>query len=196
MATTRLLNFMARALATGLFLTVFCVRAPAQDQMTVFVPGNAGGDFGNPAVGSEPFVSAISVDRAGTVTVTYVSGRVTDIYDVDAGPEGVPCPDECAQLPLQEALGIGTSSIQDRTVEHLDALIGVFIPKTRVDAPGFSPVDGTKGTTEVGIIPSDLFLVGAGKTFQVGGAGTLYLGINDNYLSDNGGGFTVTVTGP
>ena len=41
-----------------------------------------------------------------------------------------------------------------------------------------------------------LFLIGTGKTFRVSEAGTLFLGINDCWVGDNGGGFTVTITGP
>jgi hypothetical protein len=43
---------------------------------------------------------------------------------------------------------------------------------------------------------SGLFFIGTGKTFVVKLAGTLFLGINDNAVRDNGGGFTVAVTGP
>jgi hypothetical protein len=45
-------------------------------------------------------------------------------------------------------------------------------------------------------MPDGLFLIGAGKTFSVSEAGTLFLGINDCEVSDNSGGFNVTVTGP
>lgn len=181
-------------LLAGLVLCLAsAVSAPAQT--TVFVPGNAGGDFGNPSEGSAPLIPALIVEQPGTITITYVTGTVTDINGVDTGPEGVPC-DYCAQLPLQEAHATGTASISGRTMDHLDGLIGAFVPKRRVEAPGFSPVDGAKGIVSVGIGPWHLFFVGTGITFKTKEAGTLYLGINDNWLSDNGGGFTVAVAGP
>ncbi len=45
-------------------------------------------------------------------------------------------------------------------------------------------------------MPDALFFIGTGKTFRTGEAGTLFLGINDCRVGDNGGGFTVTVTVP
>jgi hypothetical protein len=83
-----------------------------------------------------------------------------------------------------------------KKITNLDALIGVFVPQSRVQKTGFSPIDGTKGVAKVGIMPCNLFFIGTGKTFPVSEAGTLYLGINDWYVGDNGGGFNVTVTGP
>ena len=58
----------------------------------------------------------------------------------------------------------------------------------------FQPVDGTKALARHGIVPSTLVFVGTGKTFWVFEAGTLYLGINDYFVDDNGGGFNVTVS--
>ena len=76
------------------------------------------------------------------------------------------------------------------------ALIGTFVPAARVNHSGFTAIDGTKGATRVGIKPNDLFFIGEGRTFEVGEAGTLFLGINDTGVRDNSGGFTVEVTGP
>ena len=39
-----------------------------------------------------------------------------------------------------------------------------------------------------------LFFIGEGKTIQTDGPGTLYLGINDWHVSDNGGAFVVDVS--
>ncbi len=174
----------------SLLLVVLIVVAPviAQAQNQVFVPGNASGWFGNPLSGQMPLVNAISVTKASTITVTYVSGTITDINGVDTGPDGVPC--VCAQLPIEEAGGF----VQQGTAQHLDGLIGVFVPSATVNRPGFQAIDGTKGVAQVGILPNGLFFIGTSKTFSVTTAGTLFLGINDNFVSDNGGGFTVTVS--
>lgn len=158
-------------------------------QTDLFIPGNASGYFGNPMVGQMPFVSAVTVKGSATITVTYTSGTITDINGVNTGPDGVDC-NYCAQLPIEEATGF----LQTGTAHHLDALIGVFVPSWRVNHAGFSPIDGTKGVAEIGIMPDGLFFIGTSKTFKVSGAGTLYLGINDNWVSDNGGGFNVTVS--
>ena len=96
----------------------------------------------------------------------------------------------CCQLPLQEA-----DAVAGGKVKNLCALIGVFVPQTRVqDHRGFNPIDGTKNFTRVGIRPGGIFFIGESKTFSVTQPGTLYLGINDQLVSDNGGGFNVEVS--
>jgi hypothetical protein len=179
----------AALMLTMLVLIVAATTTAAQTN--VFVPGNASGFFGNPADQVHPFVLALTVSGPGTITVTYVSGTVTDAGNVNTGPNGVPWPTIGAQSPLQEAVGrLG------KKITNLDALIGIFVPQFRVQKAGFSAVDGTKNVTKVGIVPNKLFFIGTGKTFPVSEAGTLFLGINDWIVGDNGGGFNVTVTGP
>jgi len=180
----------AARILTLLVLTVAATITAAQTE--IFVPGNASGLFGNPVNHVAPFVPAITVNGPGTITVTYVSGTVNFGGSVDAGPNGVPWTCNCNfQLPLQEAQGVSV-----RKVNKMAALIGVFVSQSRVGRKGFQAIDGTKNATPVGIMPGCLFFIGEGKTFDVNGAGTLFLGINDAGVSDNSGGFNVTVTGP
>lgn len=162
-------------------------------QTTVFVPGNTNGCFGNPVDTCVPLVAAFTVSGGGRITVSYVSGTVTDCCGVNAGPDGAPWTwtNNRSQAPLQEKFGVVVKKIT-----KLDALIGVFVPQSRVLRKGFSALDGTKGVSPVGIMPDGLFFIGTGKTIWVSEAGTLFLGINDCWISDNGGGFTVTVTRP
>ena len=177
---------------TAFLLVLLLAVVAAHAQVQVFVPGTASGGFGTPALNWVPLVPAIAVNGPGTITVTYVSGTVTDAYGVNTGPNGVPITEPAGwALPLQERDGLGGG-----TVKNLDALIGVFVPATRVNRPGFAAVDGTKAVAAVGIMPNGLVFVGTGKTFVVKQAGTLFLGINDQIMGDNGGGFTVLVTGP
>ena len=158
-------------------------------QVQVFVPGNASGYFGNPADQAIPFVPALTVNGPGTITVTYVSGTVTDAGGVNTGPDGTTWNNGTAQTPLQEAKGIAGG-----TINNLDALIGAFVPAVRANHSGFAAIDGTKDATRVGIIPHEVFFIGESITFAVTEAGTLYLGINDWVVSDNSGGFNVTVS--
>jgi hypothetical protein len=192
-------TFVHRVTAFGpsavLLLTMLVLIAGATTtaaQTNVFVPGTASGYFGNPQDRAVPFVPAITVSGPGTITVTYVSGTVTDCCGIDTGPNGVTytCGYQC-QFPLQEANGVAS-----RKTSREDALIGVFVSQSRVQRAGFNALDGTKNVTKVGIKPGYLFFIGTGKTFSVSQAGTLFLGINDIYVGDNGGGFNVTVTGP
>jgi len=163
-------------------------------QTNVFVPGNASGGFGNgdPVDEYIQLIPALTVSGPGTITVTYVSGLVVWDGAGDAtGPDGTTCDWCVGQTPLNEAQGIGLME-----VEKIAALIGVFVPQNRAQHAGFKALDGTKNVTPVGILPNGLFFIGTGRTGSVSEAGTLYLGINDWHVSDNSGGFNVTVTGP
>jgi len=176
------------ALVLAILVAAAATTAHAQNQ--VFVPGNASGFFGNPADEINPLVAGISVTGPGTITVTYVSGVVTDAGGGnDIGPTGVKWNTGSAQTPLQEAKGVSGGWIK-----NLDALIGVFVSASRVNRSGFNPVDGTKDVTKVGVMPNGLFFIGTGISLPVTEAGTLYLGINDWAVGDNGGGFNVTVS--
>ena len=177
--------------ATVLCLVLAATAANAQT-VIVSVPGNALGSFGNPACCSFPLVTALTVSGPGTITVSYISGTVTDSGGINTGPNGVVWNVTGNQFPLQEASGISGGP-----VDNLDALIGVFVPRLRVLASGFSPVDGTKGTPsapKVGILPTGLVFIGTGRTIVAEEAGTLFLGINDDNAASNGGAFLVSVT--
>ena len=161
-------------------------------QTTVFVPGNASGCFGSPNDTCVPLVAALTVSGAGTITVTYVSGTV-NLGPFSVGPTGGRAVVGAgSQYPLQEA-----NAVSGGTLDNVGALIGVFVPTYRVnDHRGFQAVDGTKSVSRVGIKPNLLRFIGESFTFNVGQAGTLYLGINDTLVNDNSGGFTVTVSQP
>lgn len=176
--------------AAALFFLIAVGTATAQTTATVFVPGNTLGDFGNPSVdGNQPYVTGIVASGPGTIVITYLSGTVTDCCpELSTGPDGTPFNFASGQSPLQEAEGIAGGTIDD-----LDALIGTFVPQSRVQAPGFSPVDGTKDRVSVGLLPSALFFIGTGKRLSVSQAGTLFLGINDDNAAGNGGGYNVLI---
>ncbi len=190
------------ALMLALLVSCFAP-ATAGAQTSVFVPGNAGGCFGNnPGGGNSecvPFVPALTVSGPGTITVTYVSGLVTWTPCCTTGPLGVSCPAKGAptgcglsQTPLAESRGTQPK----KTIIKIGALIGAFVPQVRAQAEGFQPLDGSKNVVPVGIMPGTVFFIGTGRTITVTEAGTLFLGINDWWVPDNSGGFNVTVTGP
>jgi len=181
----------ATASVLALFTLLVAVSTVTHAQVTVFVPGKASGDFGNPVATLVPFVSALTVTAPGTIQITYLSGMVQFGIGLFTGPNGASWDLGQVQTPLQEAKGVANGH-----VNNLAALIGVFVPTSRVETPGFKAIDGTKNLTPAGIVPSTLFFIGTSKTINVHGPGTLFLGINDEGVEDNGGGFTVQVTGP
>ena len=182
------MNGMRIALLIVALAAASTIAANAQTQ--IFVPGNASGFFGNPVDQSVPLVSAVAVSGPGTITVTYASGTVDVGGEHVVGPNGFgPWPTAGSQYPLQEARGVTT-----RTAMRIGALIGIFVPTTRVNHSRFIAIDGTKNVAPFGIMPGGLFFIGEGKTFDVSEAGTLFLGINDTLVGDNTGGFSVTVS--
>ena len=175
----------------ALLMFIAAVTLAASAQTEVFVSGQTNGAFGGPIDMVIPYVPAVTVDGPATITITYLDGTITDAGGVNTGPNGVDW--DCTnwgQLPLQEDHGIAGGKCP-----YLDALIGLFVPQPRAGHKGFSPVDGTKALARVGIMPNKLFFIGEGKTFDVDYAGTLYLGINDCWVGDNGGGFNVEEIG-
>ena len=181
----------ATASVLALFTLLVTVSIVADAQVTVFVSGKASGDFGNPVATLVPFVPALTVTGPSTIQITYISGMVQFGIGLITGPNGAPWDLGPVQTPLQETNGVAHGH-----VNNLAALIGAFVPKSRVDTPGFQAIDGTKNLTPAGIIPERLFFIGTSKTIHVNVAGTLFLGINDEGIEDNAGGFTVQVTGP
>jgi len=178
----------------AIMLFVFAVIGAGLAQTQVTVPGNASGYFGNRADMMVPLVSALTVTGPGTITITYVSGTVNlggGGGGIQSGPNGVTYNAGHAQMPLQEARGVTGGTIND-----FGALMGVFVPQSRVNHKGFSATDGTKYNVRIGIMPENLFFVGESKTINVPGAGTLFLGINDEGVVDNSGEFVVEVSGP
>ena len=180
-----------RKLALVWFVLLAVTVGLAQTQVTV--PGNASGDFGNHTDLVVPLVPAITVTGPGAITVTYVSGTVylTGGGGLPTGPTGITSDTGQGQLPLQEAQGIAGG-----VVNNFGALMGVFVPQSRVGCKGFSAIDGTKHAVHIGVRPVDLFFVGESKTINVTEAGTLFLGINDEGVVDNSGSFVLTVSGP
>jgi len=186
-------NLKKIALIFALLVVATTIAAQAQQDIQVFVPGNASGYFGNWNDQVVPLVPAITVDGPGSITVTYVSGTVNwGTPGVDVGPNGGSYAASNFQFPLQEA----DSTAPHTKIHNIAALIGAFVPRSRVNTPGFIAIDGTKNAAPIGIRPGWLFFIGEGKTFAAKEAGTLFLGINDTLVSDNTGGFTVEVTGP
>jgi hypothetical protein len=103
---------MKAAIPTSLIILVLIAAATSAGAQTqVFVPGTATGFFGGPSPDIQvPFVPAITVSGPSWITVTYISGTVTDCCGVNTGPDGVPWPMAAEQFPLQEAVGVGRES--------------------------------------------------------------------------------------
>jgi hypothetical protein len=159
---------------------------------TVTVPANANGQFGSDPAhpgGFVPLVKAITVTKAATITIKYLSGTWCITPTVcGIGPNGIQFnQDSTGGSPLQERVGATFG-----TITNIGSLIGAFVPEPLVNTSGFEATDGTKLASGIGIMPNQLFFVGTYNTIDVG-PGTLYLGINDGAVADNFGSLTVTV---
>jgi hypothetical protein len=184
--------------AAGAMAAIWLVSTTAYAWDTIVtVPGNACGGFGLTAEGYVPFVVAKEITTKGVLKITYDSGTVTDGGGINTGPDGIPYSlGGGEQSPLQEIIGVTNGSIS-----NVDALIGAFVPAYIVNTLGFAALDSTKKPSYVppkaGIAPRKLFFVGSQTTYvDVRERGTLFLGINDWYCSDNGGGFRVRISDP
>lgn len=180
-------------LATALFLPI----TTFAKTVTVIVPATASGNFGYYSAASDAnataLVKAVTVTKATTIKLSHVDGewRASDSLPLaDANGHDWSAGD-WEQAPLQEASGV--TGVKTK---NLMALVGAFIPKSLVDSSIFTPVDGTKKSRGLGIMPDKLFFVGTDNVIQTNGAGTLYLGVNDPYVSDNSGSLTVEITTP
>lgn len=177
---------MNRALrvVTGLLLLLPVCMA---DTIVVTVPGNASGGFGSPSDQTTPFVLAIKVRLASSITIT-ATGCVTDAGISCVTPDGFSF--FGMLTPLQEA---GLAGNPDT---HVDGLIGAFVPAVTAANPNFKPIDNANPACSPGpcIDRTQVFFIGSSKTFAVGEAGTLYLGIDDFIVGDNGGSFQVTIS--
>jgi hypothetical protein len=182
-------------LATALFLPITTFAKTVT--VTVIVPATASGNFGGSGdSNSTALVKAITVTKATTIKISHVDGEWrssnTNTYPyTDANGHDAPI-SAADQLPLQQVTGVRGSA----GVTNSMALIGAFIPKALINSSTFTPVDGTKKSRGLGIMPDKLFFVGTDNVIQTNGAGTLYLGVNDCCVGDNSGSLTIEVTTP
>src|SRR5260370_17070463 len=109
-------GYMAR-MKTLLLLAVCVLAATSvvyaqQVTASVFVPSNASGSFGNPlGSGGAPLVSALTVTGPATITVTYVSGTITDAGGVNTRPNGDTCNTAAAHTPLHDQQAVSRGSL-------------------------------------------------------------------------------------
>lgn len=182
--------------------TFVCSSASA----ALMVGAGANGRFGTPESGGTGLVEGWVFTGAGeTVTIT-----ATGTINIGGGPAGDTGPDGLdlsrgviiggfpeAYTPLEEQLV--DASVPVPTTDHastvldVGALMAAFVPESVASAPGFAPLDDD--VSLIGIPSGALFLVGSGPTtFTSPGAGRLYFGINEPFVSNNSGAFSVDVS--
>jgi len=175
-------------LSRTVLILIITAAATTASAKHVYVGGKATGCFGNADTACKTLVTGIAVSGPGTITIS-ASGRVKWGGGAYSGPNGRSACIPDYQKPLQEAQGIAHGC-----VKNVGALFGVFVAQSWVQQEGFQPFDATKNLVQVGIKPGGLILVGRNKKLQVKEAGTLFLGINDDGVQDNGGRFSVNIT--
>ena len=181
---------MLRAFATAC-LGVAMLAGVAQSAV-LNVDAKANGGFGSSSGGTlgtamVPFAvlggASFQISATGLISVcTGCSGLPL------VGPDGITFADtpfgNGEILPLEERDGI------DPDPSHLlGALIGAFVPTGTTGNHGFDEDIGGD------VAAAALFLIGSGPfLFSAPGAGTLYFGINDSFVANDAGSFTVTIT--
>lgn len=178
---------MVIAAAIGVLLS-----AASAHSAVLSVSAKANGTFGasSGGTGNTPMVP-FAIAGAGTFRIT-ATGTVS-ICDACGGaytaigPDGMTFPDfphgNGEILPLEERDGIDPDPS-----EFAGALIGAFVAEGTPGTAGFD--------TDIGgdIDVSALFLIGAGPFFfNAPGAGTLYFGVNDSFVDNDSGAFSVTI---
>ena len=169
----------------------------------VSVPATASGGFGsqgNP--GSTGFVLGHTFSTGGEKISLSASGGVNlSINTRNVGPDGITAPAgtpfafTISYTPLEEPLvesGALTIPRPDGDpIENIGALIGAFVPASVANDANFSPFD--EDIVDEGIPSTDLFLIGSKATLSSPGPGSLYLGINEWFASNNSGAFQVAI---
>jgi hypothetical protein len=185
---------MSRA---GILIFAALAYPAALNATTIQVSGKSTGFFGSPN-SSDTLLLTPGLTVSGPASIEIrATGIVTDFNDqgqfLRIGPSGTDFTSIFGDvLPLQEAQGLPPNT--PTTV--WDCLMGAFVPAAIASLPNFVPEDAAKvGPGRVGIKAQSLFFIGEGPfTLTTTGAGMLYLGINDSFVADNGGGFSVTPT--
>jgi hypothetical protein len=181
----------------GILILAALAYPAALTATTIQVSGKSTGFFGSPNSG-DTLLLTLGLTVSAPVSIEIgATGIVTDFNNqgqfLQVDPNGTDFTSIFGDvLPLQEAQGLPPNT----PTTQLDALMGAFVPAAIAGLPNFVPEDAAKvGPGQVGINAASLFFIGAGPfTFSTPGAGTLYLGINDSFVADNGGGFSVTAT--
>lgn len=156
----------------------------------LIVDAKANGGFGSSSGGTlglamVPF--AIGGPASFTISATGLISICTGCNLPLTGPDGFTFADSPFGngeiLPLEERDGIDPDPSN-----FLGALIGAFVAQLTPGTAGFDKDIGGN------IDDSALFLIGSGPfSFTAPGAGTLYLGINDSFVANDAGFFTVTI---
>jgi len=178
------------------------------------VLGDRGARLVNPSLREMVVATQLA---AGQIATISAAGEINIATNHPSGgiyvsPEGEAYPPEDRPHPLyyfpleETAVDAGdlTLPITDVELHNIGALIGAFVAREKVDAPGFLAMNDdpdphpafTTPEPIVGGIPAEsLFLVGEGPfEFTAPENGTLFLGINDGDVTNNVGKFRVSIT--
>jgi len=157
----------------------------------VIVPGKASGGFGSPSDQMNPLIPALTVAGPAVIQIT-ATGCLTDVVGPACiTPDGFSFTGNSAELtPLQEA-GVFPPPTDPRT----DGLMDALVPATIANQPTFQAIDSRNPACHPGpcIDPGLLSPIGTNNFLIVQQAGTLFLGIDDFIIGDNGGRFDVSL---
>jgi hypothetical protein len=165
-------NPMIRQGLIVLALVVFAA-GPVAAQNRVAIPSTATGGFGEANGCHSGLVPALKLPGPQTLIITAANRIRIGRTSYSVPPNGI--------------------SLGPR--KNVGALIGAFVPQSRVSAPGFQPV--SEDLASSGIPTTSLFVVGNGPyKFVAPEAGTLFLGVKAGDVCGSSGSFSVSVTVP
>ncbi len=185
------------------YLSIACLcMSAAVLAETTMVDAKASGKFG----AFEMNVDQRSLDLV-EIHVFTVPGKITIRVDgiidlhptyraamgIDAGGLSSRRSTTGTYTPLDEAtVDVNGHDALPRIMENNGVLFGAFVPESKVNTPGFRPIN--EDFPDGGISSDSLFLIGSGLDFTANEPGTLFVGVNDSRPGNNSGSFSVTVS--
>lgn len=167
----------------------------AASAATLTVNAKANGQFGQLYSGGTVMITGDTLTKGDSISIS-ATGMISIGENLTVGPNGIDLDSSSGKVsafeytPLEEAEVDATPALANRTLmPNLGALIAAFVPQATVDSVGFSARDTDFGGD---ILATDLFFVGDSLTFTAAFDGTLFFGINEAYVSNNSGAYTVT----
>lgn len=187
------MRILSSILAAGLTMAGGSAATAATYTVSAFASGSFGylNSFASPFVAGPSMVAGETVEITVTGTINLGNGITGVTADGFDNPTGIGVSDN-EFTPLEEVVvDANPAAANTPGMQDMGALIGSFVPVDIVTAPGFSAIDEDFGGD---LTAESLFYLGASFEYTATEDGILYFGINEPWVFNNTGAFTVSVT--